>query len=80
MRILTNHEKQKGGLRIPEETHDLPRRLKVLVQSKLLKYTCRKPRTYVNIVSATQKTKPRLIACQENTERYHTYNEYYMYI
>ena len=57
MRILTSHEKQKGGLRIPEETHDLPRRLKVLVQSKLLRYTCRKPRTYVNIVSATQKTK-----------------------
>ena len=57
MRILTNHEKQKGGLRIPEETHDLPTRLKVLVQSKLLRYTCRKPRTYANIVSTTQKTK-----------------------
>lgn len=57
MRILTSHEKQKGGLRIPEETHDLPRRLKVLVQSKLLRYTCRKPRTYVNIVRTTQKTK-----------------------
>ena len=57
MRILTNHEKQKGGRRIADETHDLPRRLKVLVQSKLLRYTCRKRRTYVNIVSATQKTK-----------------------
>ena len=34
MRILTSHEKQKGGLRIPEQTHDLPTRLKVLVQSK----------------------------------------------
>ena len=53
MRILTNHEKQKGGLRIPDETHDLPRRLKVLVQSKLLGYTGRKPRTYINIVGTT---------------------------
>ena len=60
MRILTNHEKQKGGLRIPDETHDLPTRLKVLVQSKLLRYTCSKPRTYINIVSTTQKTKTML--------------------
>ena len=57
MRILTNHEKQKGGLRIPDETHDLPTGLKLLVQSKLLRYTCRKPRTYINIVGTTQKTK-----------------------